>query len=451
LYSKNIHTKFIKVSLFAFLFIFNTAILLGQQNGDKVQFTAVDGKVYTGTITDTDNSRYKIKYDGFDFESWLANNQFTVVSTNTPTYTSPSQTNNLIGSKVSFLGTDGKTYTGIINDSQGDKYKIKYDGFDFEAWVVREQFTLVSNNTSTTYTPVISQQNNSHPDLGNQPSGLALRRIFDFGKSLGWATQVQENLYSQYITSLSETDKNRLLSFILKAKTSSAQFFVLKSWLCKDPIAMLQKFIDELNAYPESYQQEKCLITSHRSVIQQWQNTCAVTTVEAFLADLCPRYSWDLKQIDHFDVVANDPNNANAQEQKILLEKYGAPAAVRGDNSAKVIPINGALDDFVGPLLGVHFYTQQVNESLPAVFSKIRSQLDKGLDVPLLVGFMGTQARHFLLTLKYRNTGNGYEYLIYDPWDGVCDYVKESGILQNSFSPLLSAFKISVDYYYPTN
>ena len=139
-----------------------------------------------------------------------------------------------------------------------------------------------------------------------------------------------------------------------------------------------------------------------------------------------------------------------AQQQKSLLEKYGAEPTARGDVSGKVIPINDALDQLVSPILGVHFYTQEVNEPLTSVFYKIRSQLDKGLDVPLLVKFMGTEARHFLLTLKYRNTGNGYEYLIYDPWEGICDYVSEANIFQNSFAPLLTAYRISLDYYYPT-
>ena len=46
--------------------------------GSKVSLTAVDGKSYTGTITDIQDEKYKVKYDGFDFEAWLTNNQFTV-------------------------------------------------------------------------------------------------------------------------------------------------------------------------------------------------------------------------------------------------------------------------------------------------------------------------------------------------------------------------------------
>ena len=53
-----------------------------------------------------------------------------------------------IGSKVSFPGTDGRIYTGVIKEISGDKYKVKYDGYDFEAWLVRAQFTVVAENTN---------------------------------------------------------------------------------------------------------------------------------------------------------------------------------------------------------------------------------------------------------------------------------------------------------------
>jgi hypothetical protein len=352
-----------------------------------------------------------------------------------------------VGTKVSFSAVDGKTYSGVVKEIQGNQYKIKYEGFDFEAWLTRDQFQVVSTYQ---YSASATTATTTNPVSYSQPAN-DLQGIFDFGKKQGWVTAVQESNYGRYITPLSNENKNRLLTFIQKAKTASARYFVLISWMAKDPPAMLDKFINELNNYTESYQQEKCLMSSHRSVIQQWQNTCAVTTIEVFLADLCPRYAWDLKQTPDFDKIANDPTNENAKEQKTLIERYGAPAAVRGDNSAKVIPINGALDDFVTPLLGVHFSTQQVAEPLPTVLTKIRNQLDRGIDVPLLVGFVGTGARHFVLTMKYKLVQGQYQYLIYDPWDGVCDYVAESTIESGSLSPLLTNWRISIDYYYTAN
>ena len=419
--------------------------------GSKVSLTAVDGKPYNGTITDIQDEKYKVKYDGFDFEAWLSNNQFTVVNITAPaTYTPATQTNNLVGSKVSFNAVDGKTYTGIIKDIQGNNYKVKYDGFDFESWLTKDQFTIV--NTTTTYQPTYKpakQQPNYTQNTGTKVQAQDVGNIFNFGKQQGWASQVHENKFNNYIAQLSNEDKNKLAVFLNQANTSSARFFALKSLLSGDSYTVIQKFIEQLNAYPESYQQEKCLVTTRKSIIQQWQYSCSVTTVQTYLGDLCPRYAWEIKQIPNFDAAANDPNHPMAQQQKILLEKYGGGASARGDYSGKAIGISGPLNDFVGKILGVTFYAQQITEPLPTVLGKVRSQLDRGLDVPLLVGFQGTDAKHFILVMKYKYA-NGYQYLIYDPWDGVCDYVSQSNLEAGSIAPLNNSWKITIDYYYPT-
>src|SRR5665647_1653217 len=354
-----------------------------------------------------------------------------------------------VGSKVSFTTVDGKPYTGTITDIQGANYKVKYDGFDFEAWLTNNQFNVVNTNTPT-YTPV-TQPQSTQWNTTNTAKVQDVYSIFNFGKRQGWASQIQETKFNNYLAQLSQQNKNKLIQFINQATTFSAKFFVLKSLLAGDNFTILQKLINQLNKYPESYQLEKCLITNHRSIIQQWEYSCSVTAVQTYLADLCPRYAWEVKQVSNYDVAADDPyNNPMGQQQKMLMEKYGGVATPRGDFSGKAIAIDNALNEFVGRILGVKFYFKQVNESLTTVFNKIRNMLDKGLDEPLLIGFVGSQAKHFILVMKYRNTGSGYQYLIYDPWDGVCDYVNESTILQGSLAPLLTQWRITVDYYYPT-
>jgi hypothetical protein len=79
----------------ALLFVAATilyASLIAQSIGSKVSFNAADGKVYTGTITGIQGNQYKVKYDGFDYEAWLTANQFTVVNTNAPAPTTQPQT-----------------------------------------------------------------------------------------------------------------------------------------------------------------------------------------------------------------------------------------------------------------------------------------------------------------------------------------------------------------------
>lgn len=342
-----------------------------------------------------------------------------------------------VGSRVSFTAVDGKAYTGTIREINGTQYRIAYDGVNFEAWLSAGQFKLVQTATSVPY----YQTSGNSQDLQN---------IFNFGKSRGWTGLLQESSFRNYTDKLSEKDKSSLVAFLNQAKTPSAKFFVLKSLLSGDSFTTLQRFIGQLNDYPENVQQEKCLITNHRSIIQQWEYSCSVTTVQTYLGDLCPRYAWEVKQISNYDKVANDPKHPMAQQQKQLLEYYGGGASPRGDYSGKVIGINDCINQLVGAILGVRFYHQQITEDLSYVLPKIRAQMDNGFDVPLLINFVGTAANHFILAMRYRIVNGAYQYLIYDPWDGVCDYVSESTLLQGSLSPLLSQWKIKVLYYYPT-
>ncbi|MDQ6755406.1 MAG: hypothetical protein M3004_00570 [Bacteroidota bacterium] len=440
----------IAVFLLGILLYFNS---FSQGIGTKVSFKGTDGKLYTATISNIQGDKYKLKYDGFDFEAWATSDQFTV--TNNPAYqqqnTNRNSTQNLIGAKVSFTAVDGKTYTGIIKEINGSNYKIKYDGFDFESWLVNNQFTILNNNnTGTTVTnPPVYQQKIKTSATTVNAGAQDVISIFDFGKRQGWVSVVQENKLNTYLGGLSQQDKTKLVQFINQAKTNSAKFFVLKSLLAGDNFNLLQNFINQLNQYPESYQQEKCLVYTRHSIIQQWQQTCSVTTVQTFLGDLCPRYAWDVKKVNNFDVPANDPSNAMAQQQKDLLEKYGGSVSARGSYSGKEIGILEPLNDFVGRILGVNFTFEEITGQLPTAFIKIRTQLDRGIDVPLNIKFIGSEARHFILMMKYTNTASGYQYLIYDPWDGVCDYVSESNLLQGSLAPLNNQWKISVDYYYP--
>jgi hypothetical protein len=408
----------------------------GQGIGSKVSFLGTDGKTYTGTVNEIQGNRYKIKYDGYDFEAWATAEQLTVLNT-------VSTTAGSIGSKVSFTAVDGKKYSGTVKAIQGNQYKIAYDGMNFEAWLTAGQFSFVETNTTvlqqapkTQYTPA---QNGSLQDL---------RNIFDFGRAKGWASLVHENKFQLFTQNLAAQDIKNLVGFFNQAKTASAKFFALKSWLTGDYIPELQTFMDEMNTVSEIVQQEKCLVNTHLSIIQQWQQTCSVAVVQTYLGDLCPRYVWGLKKIQDYNVLDHDSKSATAQQQRWLLEKYGGTVSVRGDNTGKQIPINDPLNDYVGKILGLHFSTQQVTTSIPEVFTKVRSEVDKGLDVPLLIGFVGTDARHFILVMKYRYVQGQFQYLIYDPWDGLCDYVNENTIQQGSMSPLFPNNRISVDYYY---
>ncbi len=425
--------------LFCAAFLLTQNLLFSQSVGNSISVVAVDGKTYTGVIKKITGDNYQVKYDGFETLYWLKSNQFTVISAG-------GQQNNLIGKSVSFLGTDGKTYTGIVKEAQGNQFLIKYDGYDFESWLTRDQFSVSTSNSNTNTRSSNSQGQNT---ITNSRSNIqALQDVCDFGYQKGWSSPLFATKFTTYLNNLSANEQRSLLVFLQQATTSSARFFALKSLITGDGFDQVQKFIAQLNQHPEAYQQENCVATNLRSVIQQWQYSCSVTMIQTFLADLSPRYAWELKQIANFDVATNDPTSPMAQQQKQLMEKYGGVATPRGDVTGTSIGFIEPLKELVTPILGVSFYAQEVDEPLPTIFKKMRAQLDKGINMPLLVGFTGTQGRHFILAMRYKQTTNGYSYLIYDPWDGKCDYVTEASLMSGSLSPLLTQWGISIDYYY---
>lgn len=79
--------------IISLLIIFTCFTTAAQQIGSKVSFKAVDGKTYTGVVKEIENSRYRIKYDGYEFESWLDGSILTFLNA-PPTPPSLPQTNN---------------------------------------------------------------------------------------------------------------------------------------------------------------------------------------------------------------------------------------------------------------------------------------------------------------------------------------------------------------------
>jgi len=91
-----------------------------------------------------------------------------------------------VGSKVSLTASDGKTYTGVISEVQGDKFKIKYDGFDFTAWLTSTQFTVTdaTNEQGGNVPPAMPAQPNypqADPQAMPQPTAEAVPQAMDNG------------------------------------------------------------------------------------------------------------------------------------------------------------------------------------------------------------------------------------------------------------------------------
>lgn len=276
-----------------------------------------------------------------------------------------------------------------------------------------------------------------------------LRNILDFGKSRGWSTVVQDRRFNLSIAQFPDQSITAVADIIKVAKTTSAQFFALKSLLDGDDYETIQRFIGELNEYDEAYQQEHCLVFSEQGLVQKWQYSCSIAVTLTLMSELNPRYAWDVKKVDGYNMLINDPENAMAQQEKILLEKYGGISSPRGDVSGRGIPINEPINDIVGAVMGIRFYTQKITGTVPDALVAVRGILDGGMAVPALINFLPSETSHFILFLRSKYEGGQYHFLIYEPWEGKCAYVSSSNIAEGSLSPLLSQWNIRLMYYYP--
>jgi ribosomal protein L35AE/L33A len=131
--------------LIVLLLILATTFCAAQIVGTRVSMKASDGKMYTGDIRQVQGNQYRVRYDGVNFEAWLTADQFTLMNANNSTGD--------VGSKVTFIAADGKAYTGLVKEVRGNKYRIKYEGIEFETWLERNQFQIADAGHPTENTP----------------------------------------------------------------------------------------------------------------------------------------------------------------------------------------------------------------------------------------------------------------------------------------------------------
>lgn len=112
-----------------------------QQTNDKVRLTAVDGKTYTGIIKEIRGDKYRVKYDGVDFEAWLTKDQFTLLNTAVrPTAVSQKTGNWQVGDKVEAYDMYNNTWSNgtvsiVLTDRTPLQWRVTFDdpkGHTFE-------------------------------------------------------------------------------------------------------------------------------------------------------------------------------------------------------------------------------------------------------------------------------------------------------------------------------
>ena len=115
--------------LLIFLFSFVTTFACGQSIGTKVKMTATDGKEYTGVIKAINVDKFNVKYDGVDFEAWLLGTQFTVVTNNSVENPVTQNTGYKVGDKITAKDNVNLWLPAEILEIANGKYKVHYTGY----------------------------------------------------------------------------------------------------------------------------------------------------------------------------------------------------------------------------------------------------------------------------------------------------------------------------------
>ncbi len=270
-----------------------------------------------------------------------------------------------------------------------------------------------------------------------------------YGRRLGLATVRQEALLNASLNGWTASQQQYVRQQIGQGRTILGQFLLLESLLAGDQAPALQSFAGRINPLTDAQMLEQCSVrTTQRSLIQQWQNSCSITVVQTFLADICPRYAYELRtQPDYSVVMPNQPDGI-AQQQQQLLRQYGGQCSPRGTVSGGDIGLNGPLNDFVGKILRVSFGAVAVSPNTDETFGAVRAQLAVGLCVPVRIN-INPGAGHFLLVLDSRSTASGPAFLLYEPFNGLTGYVLESTLKQGSLAPLNTSWQFQFTHYYP--
>ena len=105
-----------------------------------------------------------------------------------------------------------------------------------------------------------------------------------------------------------------------QVRSPLGQFLLLESLLAGEKEATLAPFVQVLNRLTDSQMLDQCTVRRSRALIQQWENTGSITTVQLFLADLSPRYAYDLTRSTGYSTLLRNPANGIARQQQRLLE-----------------------------------------------------------------------------------------------------------------------------------
>ncbi|RZM20964.1 MAG: hypothetical protein EOO88_34660, partial [Pedobacter sp.] len=102
------------------------------------------------------------------------------------------------GNKVTVTAADGRVFIGTIKTVSQGKFLVSYDGYNFEAWLTKDQFQLQNDRIA-----IAKPANSSGANKATKSDVEWLNDIYRFGEQQGWTSPRFRTQFSNYIQSLS--------------------------------------------------------------------------------------------------------------------------------------------------------------------------------------------------------------------------------------------------------
>lgn len=297
----------------------------------------------------------------------------------------------------------------------------------------------------------------ARPIQNNHLNPAALRQELVATLNEGTASDlvgpIQVRKLDQVLAQMQPGQLESLKTLINAATTRVEQIFILKAFAANEPWANLVQFAGEMRGRSEEEIIRRCTMRDGTDIVQQWQDACGPTMIQAAAGEVDPRFAWELNKT--WDINAIDPlgqNSAVAEQQKQWLEAFGGRAVQRGQSGGAGIAIGEMLNRMLAPITGAQ-YTTQPAENKSAALNQVANSLAQGFDVPLRISWDrpgGADSGHFVLALSVRNGGYGREFQIHDPWTGKTAWVAEQNLLGETLPPMFPNYARLTHFYQPT-
>ncbi len=236
-------------------------------------------------------------------------------------------------------------------------------------------------------------------------------------------------------------EQQRIDQVMVKAKGDETAYLT-KALASGHSAAEVEAFYSAIKGKDHKWMEDNLHIvddSSGKGVKQQWEMSCAPTSVQAIKAELDPIYALKLRTESPKleDADKTDGNKLSpklAKEQGDMLRSKGVRPTNLG-TPGRGLSLGGveSLFNTTTSATGISYKTNEVDDStMDASLTRMQTALSGGLPVPLLVGQNGV-AGHAVLMTGF-DAGPPRRYAIHDPADGKTVTVTDAEIKGKSFT-----------------